>query len=119
MALRVVPKLLYGEGHAYAQPLTGTGTEATLAALTREDLVRFHTEWFRPNHATLIVVGPVTVATIKPQLEKLLGRWAAGRHPGEADCQRGAAAQPHALPARQARRRPVGDLCRPADPAAR
>ncbi|MEQ1802538.1 MAG: pitrilysin family protein [Gammaproteobacteria bacterium] len=81
MALRVVPKLLYGEGHAYAQPLTGTGTEATLAALTREDLAKFHAEWFRPNHATLIAVGPVTVASLKPQLERLLRDWQPGEIP--------------------------------------
>ncbi len=83
MALRVVPKLLYGEGHAYAQPLTGTGTEATLAALSRDDLASFHAGWFKPNHATLIVVGPITVATIKPQLEKLLGNWPAGDIPAK------------------------------------
>ena len=81
MALRVVPKLLYGAGHAYAQPLTGTGTEATLAALSRDDLVKFHAEWFRPNHATLIAVGPVTVASLKPQLERLLGSWRPGSIP--------------------------------------
>ena len=117
MALRVVPKLLYGEGHAYAQPLTGTGTEATLAALTREDLARFHANWFRPNHATLIAVGPVTVASLKPQLERLLQQLAARRHSGQAGGQRHATRQPHPLPAGQARRRPVGDLRRPADPA--
>ncbi len=81
MALRVVPKLLYGAGHAYAQPLTGTGTEATLAALTRDDLARFHDSWFRPNHATLIAVGPVTVASLKPQLERLLRSWQPGDIP--------------------------------------
>ena len=84
MALRVVPKLLYGTGHAYAQPLTGTGTEATLAALTREDLVRFHSEWFRPNHATLIAVGPVTVASLSAQLEPLLRSWQPGSIPAKA-----------------------------------
>ena len=83
MALRVVPKLLYGAGHAYAQPLTGTGTEATLAALTREDLARFHADWFRPNHATAIVVGPVTVASLTPQLERLLGNWRPGEIPAK------------------------------------
>jgi zinc protease len=84
MALRVVPKLLYGAGHAYAQPLTGTGTEATLAALTREDLARFHADWFRPNHATVIVVGPVTVASLTPQLERLLRSWQPGEIPAKA-----------------------------------
>ncbi len=81
MALRVVPGLLYGAGHAYAQPLTGTGTAETLAALTRQDLQQFHARWFRPNHATLIAVGPVTVASLKPQLERLLGGWQAGDIP--------------------------------------
>ncbi len=84
MALRVVPKLLYGAGHAYAQPLTGTGTEATLAALTREDLARFHADWFRPNHATVIAVGPVTVASLTPQLERLLRTWQPGEIPAKA-----------------------------------
>ena len=84
MALRVVPKLLYGAGHAYAQPLTGTGTEATLAALTREDLARFHADWFRPNHAAVIVVGPVTVASLTPQLERLLRNWQPGEIPAKA-----------------------------------
>jgi zinc protease len=83
MALRVVPRLLYGAGHAYAQPLTGTGTEETLAALSREDLASFHAEWFKPNHATLIAVGPVTAASLKPQLEKLLGNWPAGDIPAK------------------------------------
>ena len=32
-ALRVLPPLLYGEGHPYAMPFTGSGTEAAIAAL--------------------------------------------------------------------------------------
>ncbi|MBM4221916.1 MAG: insulinase family protein, partial [Gammaproteobacteria bacterium] len=83
MALRVLPKLLFGKGHAYAQPLTGTGTEATLKALGREDLVRFHQAWFRPDHATLIAVGPVSVATLKPRLEQLFRNWQPGEIPAK------------------------------------
>ncbi|MEZ5564762.1 MAG: pitrilysin family protein [Gammaproteobacteria bacterium] len=83
MALRVVPGLLYGTGHAYSQPLTGTGTAETLAALTRADLKQFHDQWFRPNHATLIAVGPVTIASLAPQLERLLGKWQAGDIPAK------------------------------------
>ncbi len=81
LALRVVPRLLYGEGHAYAQPLTGTGTESGLRALEREDLETFHRTWFKPNHATLIVVGPVGVSELKPRLQKLFGSWAPGTIP--------------------------------------
>ncbi|MEZ5562769.1 MAG: pitrilysin family protein [Gammaproteobacteria bacterium] len=83
MALRVLPKLLFGTGHAYAQPLTGTGTEATLKALRREDLARFHETWFRPNHATLIAIGPVSVATLKPKLEQLFRNWQPGEIPAK------------------------------------
>ena len=61
MALRVFPGLLYGDGHAYGNPLTGSGTEASVAKLTREDLVKFHDTWFKPNHSTLIVVGDLTL----------------------------------------------------------
>ena len=57
MALRVLPSLIYGDEHAYGQPLTGSGTESSMSAITRTDLVDFHTSWFRPNNATLVVVG--------------------------------------------------------------
>jgi zinc protease len=53
--------LLYGADHAYGLPLTGTGTEASVSALTRIALVDFHKTWFRPNNATLVVVGATTL----------------------------------------------------------
>ena len=37
----------YGEGHAYAIPLSGSGTEAAVSSFTRDDLVRFHETWFK------------------------------------------------------------------------
>ncbi len=81
MALRVLPKLLYGEGHAYATPLTGSGTAISLAKIAREDAARFHAGWFRPNNATLIVVGDTTLAEIQPKLERLFASWAKGEVP--------------------------------------
>ncbi len=42
VALRVLPSLMYGAGHPYGKPLSGTGTEAAIAGLTRDDLVGFH-----------------------------------------------------------------------------
>ena len=62
MALRVFPRLIYGDGHAYSLPMTGSGTEASVTALTREDLVAFHADWFKPNNATMIVVGDTSMA---------------------------------------------------------
>jgi zinc protease len=81
MALRVLPQLLYGEGHAYAMPLTGSGTEQAVAALERDDLVAYHDSWFKPNNATMIVVGDTTLAEIQPKLEALFARWRAGDVP--------------------------------------
>ncbi|WP_425462992.1 M16 family metallopeptidase [Luteimonas granuli] len=74
-ALRVLPPLLYGEGHPYAMPFTGSGTEASIAALDRDDLVAFHQARIRPEGATLVVVGDTRLAEILPLLEKHLGDW--------------------------------------------
>jgi zinc protease len=81
MALRVIPGLLYGKGHAYSLPLSGTGTEAAVARITRGDLMKYHSTWFKPNNATLLVVGDTTLAEITPLLEKAFGGWKAGEVP--------------------------------------
>ena len=81
MALRVVPQLLYGKGHPYSLPLTGTGTEASVSKLTREDLAKWHDTWFKPNNATLLIVGDTTLDAIKPKLEKLFAAWKPGDVP--------------------------------------
>ena len=81
MALRVFPQLLYGANHAYGNPLTGSGTEASVSGMTRDDLVRFHRTWFKPNHATLVIVGDVSMAEIQPKLTRLFSRWQAGDVP--------------------------------------
>ncbi len=83
MALRIFPKLLYGEGHAYSLPLTGSGTEASISRLTRDDLVAFHNTWFKPNNGTLIVVGDTTLADIVPKLQALFADWAPGDVPAK------------------------------------
>jgi len=75
MALRVLPKLLYGANHPYANPLTGSGTEASIKALRREDLAAYHATWFRPNHATLVASGDITMPELRALLERHLGDW--------------------------------------------
>jgi zinc protease len=77
IAYRLLPPLMYGGDHAYAIPFTGTGTMESVAALTREDLVAFQRSWLRPDNATFIVVGAVTMAEIVPLLEKHFGPWRA------------------------------------------
>ena len=81
MALRVFPKLLYGPTHAYGNPYSGSGTEESVAKLTREELIKFHSTWFKPNNATLVVVGDTTLAEIQPKLEALFSGWRSGTVP--------------------------------------
>ncbi|MFQ5741275.1 MAG: M16 family metallopeptidase, partial [Acidobacteriota bacterium] len=81
MALRVLPRLLYGKGHAYGNPLTGSGTEESTRKVSRQDLVSFHQAWYRPNNATLVVVGDTTPDEIRPRLEALFAGWEAGQTP--------------------------------------
>lgn len=81
MGLRVFPKLLYGAGHPYGNPYSGSGTEESVAKLKRDDLIKFHSSWFKPNNATLVVVGDTTLAEIQPKLEALFAGWKSGPVP--------------------------------------
>jgi zinc protease len=83
MALRVFPELLYGPKHAYGNPLTGSGTSASVTKMTREDLAKFHDVWIRPNDSTLVVVGDTTLAELTPKLEKYFAGWKAGKTPAK------------------------------------
>ena len=83
LALRVLPGLLYGAGHPYGNPLTGSGTKESEAKLTREDLVKFHDNWLRPNNSTLVVVGDTTLKEVTPKLEKLFAGWKSGSVPAK------------------------------------
>jgi len=81
MGVRVFPGLLYGRNHAYGSPLTGSGTEASVSAMTREQLANFHKTWFQLNNATVVITGDITLAQIKPRLEKLFKNWKSGEVP--------------------------------------
>jgi zinc protease len=75
MGLRLLPKLLYGAGHPYSNPYTGTGTEGSVTKLTRADVAKFYNTWFAPNNATLVVVGDVDEVSLKAALESKLALW--------------------------------------------
>lgn len=75
IALRTLPPLLYGDGHAYGIPFTGSGNETSISSLTRDDMVAFHSNWLRPDNAVLFVVGATTMAEILPLLNEHFGNW--------------------------------------------
>src|SRR3546814_8808359 len=72
-ALRVLPPLLYGDDHAYGIPFTGSGIEAGIASLARDELVAYQQQWLRPENATVVVVGDNTQAEIVPVLDRHSG----------------------------------------------
>jgi zinc protease len=81
IAVRILPPLLFGDKHPYGMPLSGSGTVPSVEKLTRDDLMRFHGQWYRPNNATLVVVGDTTLAQMKPMLETAFGDWKRGQLP--------------------------------------
>ncbi|GAP76727.1 zinc protease [Pseudoalteromonas sp. SW0106-04] len=76
-ALRVLPPLLYGASHPYGKPLTGTGNEESVAAISRDDLLAYTEKWMRPDLARLVVVGDIDQAQLKQSLEQALASWQA------------------------------------------
>jgi len=83
MALRILPQYLYGQEHAYGVPFTGSGTEASIDKMTVQALQNFHQTWFKPNNATLVVVGDVKLADLTPRLEKAFKTWKKGAVPSK------------------------------------
>ncbi len=71
--------ILYGSGHPYGN--NPIGTEASLKAMTVDDLSKFYKTYYRPNNATLIVVGDVKMNQITASLEKNLAGWQKGDVP--------------------------------------
>lgn len=64
---------LYWGDHPYGH--WPQGDEASVQALQREDLERFHAARWRPRGATLVVVGDVREAELRPRLERALAAW--------------------------------------------
>ena len=83
MALRVFPKLIYGEGHAYSNPFSGAGTLQSVREITLEEIKQFHATWFKPNHATMIVVGDTSLEEILPVIEARFNQWEPGEIPAK------------------------------------
>jgi zinc protease len=75
IAGRTLPGLLFGPDHPYGKPGTGNGTAESVAAITRDDLYRFHQTWIRPDNATIFAVADIPLSELVPQLEARFGNW--------------------------------------------
>jgi len=79
LASRAIFPLLYGEGHPYGVSASGRGDTATVEAITRDDLARYHNRWIVPSKAEIFVAGDVTMAEIRPLIDAHFGRWPQNR----------------------------------------
>ena len=71
LAGKLAARVVYGTSHPYGQ----YRTEESVGAITRDDLVKYHTTWFAPNNATLAVVGDVQAEAVLALVEKTFGSW--------------------------------------------
>jgi zinc protease len=76
--IKMFQKVLYGEGHPYAQPFTGTGTAESIRAISRDDLVEFYEENYRPNNSALVFAGDITLQEAMRRAGQHFGDWKRG-----------------------------------------
>ena len=75
IASAVLDRLVYGF-HPYGLP--GSGTQATIAGITRQDLQQFHRQYFVPNNMVLAIVGDITQKEAAAASERVFGNWPRG-----------------------------------------
>ncbi|MEM9491607.1 MAG: pitrilysin family protein, partial [Myxococcota bacterium] len=63
--------LLWGEEHVRGWPMSGR----TVAAITRDDLVRWHRSWFAPNNAVVVVAGDIDSKRLRLEFNRSLRWW--------------------------------------------
>ncbi|HKR65516.1 MAG TPA: pitrilysin family protein [Thermoanaerobaculia bacterium] len=68
----VASRLIFGDA-PYGANLEGT--PASLAKITRDDLVKFHRAYFRPDNAVLVLAGDVKEEDVFSLAQNLFGGW--------------------------------------------
>jgi zinc protease len=79
VAGQVFARSLWGDGHPFAWP--DTGTQASLASISRADVRHFYETYYAPNNAVLIVSGDITEKQVRSLIEPRLGGWKAKKIP--------------------------------------
>jgi zinc protease len=73
LAQLAVGPTLYGTENPYGLPILGS--PEAIKRMEQQDLVNFYKAFYRPNGATLIAVGDITVEELTKDLEKVLAAW--------------------------------------------
>lgn len=59
--------------HPYGRP--SSGETSSVAALTREDLVKFHKDYLVPSNGTLVLVGDFDAGDMRKKIEERFASW--------------------------------------------
>jgi predicted Zn-dependent peptidase len=73
MADRAFAALVFGEQHPYGR--STSGVPESVEAITLDDAKQFWSQWYRPNNATLVLVGDLTVAEAEALAARAFGTW--------------------------------------------
>ncbi len=76
---RVRAVLAFGPEHPYGRPVQGL--PSSIEKLTRDDLVKFHADFWKPGSSALVVSGDVTLAEATALATKYFGAWSGGAAP--------------------------------------
>ena len=74
IADRAFASAVFGEKNPYGRPLAGT--EGSVASISRDEVQRFYSTYYRPNNATLLVVGDVRPNDVERRAREIFGGWA-------------------------------------------
>ncbi len=75
IAGRVLAANVYGPDNPNGRPAQGTA--ASVRGLTPAQAREFRDTWMRPDNATLLVTGDITLAELQPKLERAFADWKA------------------------------------------
>jgi zinc protease len=64
--------MLFGD-NPYGHP--SEGTEASVKAITRDDIVNFYNSYFHPNNAFIVIAGDIKPDQVIPKISQAFGEW--------------------------------------------
>lgn len=71
MLRNVTAVINFGKDHPYGE----VATDNSVKLITKEACQKYYSTYFRPNVAYMAIVGDITVAEVKPLIEKYFGKW--------------------------------------------
>ncbi len=72
VAEKAFDRLLFG-AHPYHRPVEGM--EETVSKIQRQDIVNFHSTYYRPNNTIMAIVGDMTQEEVEVLVKQYMDRW--------------------------------------------